>query len=218
MTIYRIEEKVNPFRAFIRAKTGEGILCEDMFTLDGDLGDKVPVAASRVSASEVKRLIAQGKGLRMLVSNKPNGIRLIVWAGDSNSDIGAMHDTIADQAGMDVTYGKDVPLELSPSGNLRLTSTATGQFDDPREVEDLLDRNPEFQKLFGNYRIDYSVLESESYQPPKIDVGDTIMTGKFKNRKAEVTGFKKDKHAQPVLKTNKGDQQLFKPRLTKIMK
>lgn len=51
---------------------------------------------------------------------------------------------------------------------------------------------------------------------PEIDVGDEVKVGKFKNRKAEVTGFDKDEHGQPVLKTTKGDQKLFKPRVSKL--
>jgi len=51
---------------------------------------------------------------------------------------------------------------------------------------------------------------------PNIDVGDEVKVGKFKNRKAEVTGFDKDEHGQPVLKTTKGDQKLFKPRVSKL--
>jgi len=35
---------------------------------------------------------------------------------------------------------------------------------------------------------------------------------------AEVTGFKTDDNNQPVLKTTKGDQKLFKPRISKLMK
>jgi len=62
------------------------------------------------------------------------------------------------------------------------------------------------------------ITEAESYQPPTITVGDEVRVGKFKNRKAEVKGFTKDKNNQPVLKTNKGNQQLFKPRITKLMK
>jgi hypothetical protein len=58
---------------------------------------------------------------------------------------------------------------------------------------------------------------NESYQPPILNVGDKILKGKFKNSPAEVKGFQKDKHNQPVLKTNKGDVQLFKPRITKLM-
>jgi len=52
---------------------------------------------------------------------------------------------------------------------------------------------------------------------PNIDVGDEVMVGKFKNRKATVKGFDKDDNNQPVLKTNKGDQKLFKPRISKLM-
>jgi hypothetical protein len=61
------------------------------------------------------------------------------------------------------------------------------------------------------------IIESELYQPPSLSVGDKILTGKFKNSPAEIKGFKKDKHNQPVLKTNKGDVQLFKPRISKLM-
>ena len=56
-----------------------------------------------------------------------------------------------------------------------------------------------------------------TYQPPTLHAGDKILKGKFKNSPAEIKGFKKDKHNQPVLKTNKGDIQLFKPRVTKLM-
>ena len=63
-----------------------------------------------------------------------------------------------------------------------------------------------------------SVVEAEdTLTLPKISVGDEVMVGKFKNRKAEVKGFSKDDHNQPVLKTTKGDQKLFKPRLSKLM-
>lgn len=57
----------------------------------------------------------------------------------------------------------------------------------------------------------------DSYQPPSLNVGDEILKGKFKNSPAEIKGFKKDKTGQPVLKTNKGDVQLFKPRIKKLM-
>ncbi len=51
-----------------------------------------------------------------------------------------------------------------------------------------------------------------------IEVDDIVYVGKFKNRKATVKGFKTDDHNQPVLKTDKGDQKLFKPRLGKLMR
>lgn len=60
--------------------------------------------------------------------------------------------------------------------------------------------------------------EDKSYIPPEIDVGNEVRIGKFKNRKAEVTGFSTDDHNQPVLKTTKGDQKLFKSRISKLEK
>lgn len=62
------------------------------------------------------------------------------------------------------------------------------------------------------------IFESDTLKLPDINVGDEVMVGKFKNRKAIVKGFDKDDHNQPVLKTTKGDQKLFKPRISKLMK
>jgi len=59
--------------------------------------------------------------------------------------------------------------------------------------------------------------ETDTYQPPELSVGDKILKGKFKNSPAEIKGFTKDKHNQPVLKTNRGEVQLFKPRVAKLM-
>ncbi len=58
--------------------------------------------------------------------------------------------------------------------------------------------------------------ESEKLNLSPIEIGTTVYMGKFKNRKATVTGFKTDGHGQPVLKTTKGDSQLFKPRVSKL--
>lgn len=60
------------------------------------------------------------------------------------------------------------------------------------------------------------IMEKDSYQPPIIRKGDEVKVGKFKNRKAEVKDFDVDSHGQPVLKTTKGDQKLFKPRISKL--
>lgn len=62
----------------------------------------------------------------------------------------------------------------------------------------------------------YQEIVGPHYIPPSIDQGDDIFIGKFKNRKATVTGFARDEHGQPVLKTTKGDTKLFKPRLAKL--
>ncbi len=67
----------------------------------------------------------------------------------------------------------------------------------------------------GNMRFS-EMSEDKSYQPPTIEVGDEVKVGKFKNRKAEVRGITKDENNQPVLKTTKGDQKLFKPRISKL--
>jgi len=52
---------------------------------------------------------------------------------------------------------------------------------------------------------------------PDLEVGDILMVGKFKNRKATIKGFTTDKHGQPVAKTDKGDQAIFKGRVKKLM-
>lgn len=64
---------------------------------------------------------------------------------------------------------------------------------------------------------DIIVEGAETYQPPALSVGDKILKGKFKNSPAEIKGFKTDKNNQPVLKTNKGEVPLFKPRIAKLM-
>ena len=52
---------------------------------------------------------------------------------------------------------------------------------------------------------------------PSINIGDEVLVGKFKNRRATITGFTTYDNNQPVLKTTKGDQKLFKPRMVKLM-
>lgn len=61
-------------------------------------------------------------------------------------------------------------------------------------------------------------LISKTYLPPTLTIGDEIKVGRFKNRKAIIKGFTTDDHQQPILKTNKGDQKLFKPRISKLEK
>ena len=58
--------------------------------------------------------------------------------------------------------------------------------------------------------------DKDTLKLPDMNVGDEVKVGRFKNRKAEIKGFKKDDHGQPVLKTTKGDQKLFKPRISKL--
>lgn len=60
-------------------------------------------------------------------------------------------------------------------------------------------------------------MKLEELKLPTLKVGDEMMVGKFKNRKATIKGFTTDKHGQPVAKTDKGDQQIFKGRIKKLM-
>lgn len=58
---------------------------------------------------------------------------------------------------------------------------------------------------------------TKAYELPKLAVGDVLLVGKFKNRKATITGFSSDENNQPVAQTNKGEQKIFKPRIAKLM-
>ncbi len=62
------------------------------------------------------------------------------------------------------------------------------------------------------------IEDKDTLELPDIEVGDDVLVGKFKNRRAVVKGFAKDDNNQPVLKTTKGDQKLFRPRIVKLMK
>ena len=50
-----------------------------------------------------------------------------------------------------------------------------------------------------------------------IDVGDTILVGRFKNKKAVVKGFETDDKNQPVVITNKGKYKLYSFRVEKFL-
>jgi len=64
--------------------------------------------------------------------------------------------------------------------------------------------------------IEFIKEDKNALEMPNIEIGDIVYVGKFKNRKATVKGFDKDKHNQPILKTDKGPQKLFKPRIKKL--
>lgn len=48
-------------------------------------------------------------------------------------------------------------------------------------------------------------------------IGETVLVGKWKNRRAIVKGFGKDKNNQPTVKTDKGEYSLYKFRIQKLM-
>ena len=58
---------------------------------------------------------------------------------------------------------------------------------------------------------------TQAFQLPILAVGDVLLVGKFKNRKATITGFSSDKNNQPVAQTDKGEHKIFKPRVAKLM-
>ena len=57
----------------------------------------------------------------------------------------------------------------------------------------------------------------KAFELPRLAIGDVLLVGKFKNRKATITGFSSDENNQPVAQTDKGDQKIFKPRIAKLM-
>jgi hypothetical protein len=59
--------------------------------------------------------------------------------------------------------------------------------------------------------------DDETLKLPDLKTGDTLLVGKFKNRKAEIKGFGTDEHNQPTADTNHGEQKIFKPRIAKLM-
>ena len=57
----------------------------------------------------------------------------------------------------------------------------------------------------------------KAYELPRLAIGDVLLVGKFKNRKATITGFTSDENNQPVAQTDKGEHKIFKPRIAKLM-
>jgi hypothetical protein len=64
---------------------------------------------------------------------------------------------------------------------------------------------------------DNSKTRKNAYELPRLAVGDVLQVGKFKNRKATITGFSSDENNQPVAQTDKGEHKIFKPRIAKLM-
>ena len=64
-------------------------------------------------------------------------------------------------------------------------------------------------KLLSKYLLEYA--------NPDVKIGDMVLVGKFKNRKAIVKGFGKDKNNQPTVKTTKGEYSLYRFRVNKYM-
>ena len=66
-------------------------------------------------------------------------------------------------------------------------------------------------------RVSLAAAKNTAYELPKLAVGDVLLVGKFKNRKATITGFSSDQNNQPIAQTDKGEHKIFKPRIAKLM-
>ena len=62
-----------------------------------------------------------------------------------------------------------------------------------------------------------NIIDCYLQETSDIKVGDMILVGRWKNRKAIVKGFGKDKNNQPTVKTTKGEYSLYRFRINKIM-
>lgn len=58
--------------------------------------------------------------------------------------------------------------------------------------------------------------EKESYTKT-LEKGDEILMGKYRNKKAEIKSFEKDKHNQPVVNTTKGKRNVYSFRIADDM-
>jgi hypothetical protein len=76
-------------------------------------------------------------------------------------------------------------------------------------------KNMSPKKIHG--KISEAEDPKDTLKLPDLNTGDTLLVGKFKNRRAEIKGFSNDEHNQPVADTTKGDQKIFKPRIAKLM-
>ena len=65
--------------------------------------------------------------------------------------------------------------------------------------------------------LETKLASEDTLKLPDLKVGDTVFVGKFKNRRAIIKGFTKDEKGHPIVKTDKGDYQVFKLRLEKLM-
>ena len=50
-----------------------------------------------------------------------------------------------------------------------------------------------------------------------VEIGDEILMGKFRNKRAIVKEFGVDKNNQPTVKTNRGERAMYAFRLSKLM-
>ena len=65
--------------------------------------------------------------------------------------------------------------------------------------------------IYKNLNIEYQVLKEE------LEVGDEVLMGKYRNKRAIIKDFGKDKNNQPTIKTTKGERSMYSFRVAKFM-
>jgi predicted chitinase len=191
-----------------------------------DLNKLSPEARKQISASGSTGFVLRKATQQSVNESKIidyNGIKLNVSIDGANIDIRALSPdgrqlgyVVFDRDGKDLV-ADDLAIEERSKGQ----GIAKVMYDYVKELGFNVKRSydqTQAGKAFWdkNKGEEGYVWEAETYQPPELKVGDTILKGKFKNSPAKIKGFTKDKHNQPVLKTNKGEVQLFKPRISKL--
>lgn len=51
----------------------------------------------------------------------------------------------------------------------------------------------------------------------ELEIGDEILMGKYRNKRAIIKDFGKDKNNQPTVKTTKGERSMYSFRIAKLM-
>jgi hypothetical protein len=84
----------------------------------------------------------------------------------------------------------------------------------PGKSRDQFSAEPEFSAM---PKQNNPKARKKAFELPRLAIGDVLLVGKFKNRKATITGFSSDENNQPIAQTDKGEQKIFKPRIAKLM-
>lgn len=107
----------------------------------------------------------------------------------------------------------------------RLTENLKSVFGDPEKTKKFIECWNGYKRVPGTTPYAKGSCEKakkkkklvNELELPSLEKGDILLVGKFKNRKAEIKGFSTDDNGQPVAKTSKGDQKIFKPRVAKLI-
>lgn len=138
------------------------------------------------------------------------------WAIDPSVDEAAINGTM-----QSLIYDKPYRPAFLVQGDEqeRLGSDGEPLLKNVRLIKELHRHDFYVPGMFDPKEDDYDgedMFENDTLTLPDLEVGDEVLVGKFKNRKATIKGFDTDKNNQPVLKTDKGEHKLFKPRISKL--